>query len=201
METVYEDDCEKIKSSNRKKKHSAPAELQPARIPGRRRSATAITRNGSEIILEVPEDYDDKSAPFGDVFNECYDASGADDIRLGGEAISNDTPVGGLEIPPCYTPRGSLGAGPGSAFGSRCGSEVSHGSTGSAISWTTIQALRRSAAAAQAAVFNEFNIVDPTSIASLSRVGSGCFTPDTFSAIYLGKSVAKSCALYVVIIL
>ena len=193
METLYEDGCEKPNSGNRKQKLSAPAELLTfPRTPGRRRSACAILGNGSEIILEVPEDNDDKTTPRSAEFNVCDDVRDTDDIRLGGEAMPNDTLVGGLEIPPCHTPRGSLGGGPVSSRGSRCDSVTSQGSVSSAISWTTIQALRRSAAAAQASVLSAPNVVDPTSIASLSRVGSGCFTGDTFSAIYLGK---KSCRM------
>ena len=178
METLYEEGYRKKQNTNGNKKLSVPQSIESNRIPlGRRRSATATLKNGSEIILEVPEDIEDKhNGMGGGSFHDCYDSSDVDDIQLGGEA-------GGLEIPSWCTPRSSLGGGQGSSFGSRCGSTTSHGSTSSAISWQALQALRRTAAAAsQAASFSTANNCDPTSIASLSRVGSGCFTNDLYSA-------------------
>ena len=186
METLYEEGYRKKQESNGSKKLSVPSAFESTRTPlGRRRSATATLKNGSEIILEVPEDVEDNYNGLGRrSFQDSYDSSDVDDIQLGGEAIFNDsTGGGGLEIPSWCTPRGSLGGGQGSSLGSRCGSTTSHGSTSSAISWTALQALRRTAAAAsQAASLTSPNNCDPNSIASLSRVGSGCFTNDLYSA-------------------
>ena len=186
METVYEEGHNARNNSNGKKKLSVPIISESARTPlGRRRSATATLKNGSEIILEVPEDDDERDNRMRRRgFDEYYDTSDVDDIQLGGEAMLNDSPAtGGLEIPSWCTPRGSLGGGPGSSYGSRCGSTTSHGSTSSAISWTALQSLRRTAAAAsQAVTLTSPNNCDPNSIASLSRVGSGCFTNDLYSA-------------------
>ena len=198
METVYEEGYNKRNKSNGKKKLSVPIVSESTRTPlGRRRSATATLKNGSEIILEVPEDTDERDNRMrGGGYNECYDACDVDDIQLGGEAMLNDSPAtGGLEIPSWCTPRGSLGGGPGSSYGSRCGSTTSHGSTSSAISWTALQSLRRTAAAASQATLTSPNNCDPISIASLSRVGSGCFTSDLYSAaMCIGM---KSCQVFV----
>jgi hypothetical protein len=185
METLYEEGHNKRNKSNGNKKLSVPIISESTRTPlGRRRSATATLKNGSEIILEVPEDTDDIDSHMrGRTYNECYDTCDVDDIQLGGEAmLSDSTATGGLEIPSWCTPRGSLGGGPGSSYGSRCGSTTSHGSTSSAISWTALQSLRRTAAAASQFTLSSPNNCDPTSIASLSRVGSGCFTSDLYSA-------------------
>ena len=193
METLYEEGYNKKHPQNGKKKLSVPITLEGSRVPpvGRRRSATATLKNGSEIILEVPED--DRTYQ-GGKFDDCYDSCYVDDIQLGGEAMPNtDTVAGGLEIPPWCTPRGSLGGGHRSSNGSRCGSTTSHGSTSSAISWTALQALRRTAAAAsQAATLTSTNGGNPTSLASLSRVGSACFTNELYSAaLCLGSGYAK----------
>ena len=142
----------------------------------------------------MPDDVDERNNRMHEgCFNACYDGCDVDDIQLGGEAMLNDTAVGGLEIPSWCTQRGSLGGGPGSSYGSRCGSTTSHGSTSSAISWTALQALRRTAAAAsQEDALSYPNDCDPNSIASLSRVGSGCFTSYLYSpAMCLGQSLAK----------
>ena len=66
---------------------------------------------------------------------------------------------GGLELPPMRSPRGSLhsiyggGGSPGSLCGSpaRRESNASRGSNASTLSWTSVQALRRVAAAASRA--------------------------------------------------
>ena len=185
METLYEEGYRNKQKSNGSKKLSVPQAFENTRTPlGRRRSATATLKNGSEIILEVPEDVEEKQKIVGRrSFQDSYDSSDVDDIQLGGEAYNSG--AGGLEIPSWFTPgpRGSLSGGQGSSLGSRCGSTTSHGSTSSAISWTALQALRRTAAAAsQAASLTSPNNYDPNSIASLSRVGSGCFTNDLYSA-------------------
>ena len=186
METLYEEGYSNGNKSNVMKKLSVPNSFEPARTPsGRRRSATATLRNGSEIILEVPEEVDERNTRTHEGnCTTCYDGGDVDDIQLGGEAMITDTAAGGLEIPSWSTPRASLGGGPSSSYGSRCGSTTSFGSnSSSAISWTDLQALRRTAAAAsQAAVLSYPNNCDPNSIASLSRVGSGCFTSDLYSA-------------------
>ena len=188
METLYEEGYNKNHPRNGKKKLSVPITLEASQVPpvGRRRSATATLKNGSEIILEVPED----DRTYQGKFEDCYDSCYVDDIQLGGEAMPN---TGGLEIPLWCTPRGSLGGGHRSSNGSRCGSTTSHGSTSSAISWTALQALRRTAAAASnAATLTSTNEGNPTSLASLSRVGSGCFTNELYSAaLCLGSGYAK----------
>ena len=145
METLYEDEGDNDIRKNRRTNRSSsllssivpePQYLHPI-TPGRRRSATAILKNGSEIILEEPDDsYDYGSTSShgrsGD-YNESEDD--VDDIHLGGEAMANDVVGGGggLEPPPLtHTPRGSLGGGSGSLYGSRCGSVTSQGSACSA---------------------------------------------------------------------
>ena len=195
METLYEEGYNKTNISNKKKKLSVPIPSESTRTPlGRRRSATATLKNGREIILEVPEDVDEENSAMPFEFHEGYDSGDVDDIQLGGEAIVGDTCVGGLEIPHWCTPRGSLGGGPSahSSFGSRCGSTTSQGSTSSAISYAALQSLRRTAAAAQATALSAPNVCDPTSIASLSRVGSGCFTNELYSAFLADSNVCNN---------
>ncbi len=76
---------------------------------------------------------------------------------------------GGLELPPMRSPRGSLhsiyggGGSPSSLCGSpaRRESNASRGSNASTLSWTSVQALRRVAAAAsRAGYFNMTERVD-----------------------------------------
>ena len=92
METLYEEGYRKKQESNGNKKLSVPSAFESNRTPlGRRRSATATLKNGSEIILEVPEDVEDNYNGLGRrSFQDSYDSSDVDDIQLGGEAIFNE---------------------------------------------------------------------------------------------------------------